>query len=67
MIAIRRRIEADRPVEQVADYLSDFTTTAAWVHTVSCTRLDSGPLRIGSEFDNVQRVASVLVVSLRRG
>jgi hypothetical protein len=51
VIEIRRHVETDWPIEQVAMYLCDFTTTAAWhPHTVGCSRLDSGPLSIGSEF-----------------
>lgn len=57
MIEIVRRVQTDHPVQQVAAYLSDFSTTAAWdPHTVSCERLDAGPLATGSEFENVQRV-----------
>lgn len=60
VIEIRRQVETDWPIEQVATYLCDFTTTADWhPNTVCCSRLDAGPLRVGSEFDNVQRVGFV--------
>lgn len=53
-----RTVTVDRPVEKVAAYLSDFTTTAEWdPHTVSCRRLDSGPLAVGARFENVQHLA----------
>jgi carbon monoxide dehydrogenase subunit G len=60
VIEIRRRVETDWPIEQVATYLCDFTRSADWrPHTVRCSRRDSGPLRVGSEFDNVQRVGVI--------
>lgn len=74
VIEIRRHIQTDWPIEQVAIYLCDFTTVAEWdPHTVRCSRVDSGPLRVGSEFDNVQRVGPVRsssryrVIDLRPG
>jgi carbon monoxide dehydrogenase subunit G len=60
VIEIRRHVETDWPIEQVATYLCDFTTTADWdPHTVRSSRRDSGPVRVGSEFDNVQKVGRV--------
>lgn len=39
-------------VDEVFDYLADFTTSAAWdPGVVSATRLDAGPVRVGSRFD----------------
>ena len=53
-----RTVTVARPVEIVAAYLSDFSTSADWdPHTVSCRRLDEGPLRVGARFENVQRLA----------
>lgn len=53
-----RTVAVPRPLPQVAAYLSDFTTAAEWdPHTVSCTRLDDGPLAVGARFENVQRLA----------
>ena len=53
-----RSVTVDRPIDRVAAFLSDFTTTAQWdPHTASCHRLDSGPLRLGARFENVQRLA----------
>ncbi|GAB6898276.1 SRPBCC family protein [Kineosporia succinea] len=58
MTSTSRTVIVDRPVEVVAAYLSDFTTSAEWdPHTVSCRHLDDGPLAIGSRFENVQRLA----------
>ncbi len=53
-----RSVTVDQPVDKVAAYLSDFTSTADWdPHTVSCRRLDDGPLGVGARFENVQRLA----------
>jgi uncharacterized protein YndB with AHSA1/START domain len=53
-----RSVTVDRPIDKVARYLSDFSTTAEWdPHTASCRRLDSGPLGVGARFENVQRLA----------
>ena len=56
MIRIERTITVDRPVDEVAKYLSDFRTTSQWdPHTASCEREDTGPLGIGSRFVNKQK------------
>ncbi|MCW2527255.1 MAG: Polyketide cyclase/dehydrase [Pseudonocardiales bacterium] len=53
-----RDVTVDRPINAVAAYLCDFTTTAQWdPHTVSCRRLDDGPLQVGARYENVQRIA----------
>jgi carbon monoxide dehydrogenase subunit G len=52
-----RTVTTSQPVDKVAEFLSDFTTTAEWdPHTVSCTRLDDGPLGVGARFENVQHL-----------
>ncbi|MGN6160146.1 MAG: SRPBCC family protein [Marmoricola sp.] len=57
MIEVTRVVRTSAPVDAVAAYLSDFTTTAEWdPHTASCTRVDAGPIAVGAEFDNVQRI-----------
>ncbi|MGN6609865.1 MAG: SRPBCC family protein [Jatrophihabitans sp.] len=73
-ITIERTVRTARPVGEVAKYLSDFRTTAQWdPHTKSCKRTDSGPLRVGSEFDNTQSLGPLTttlhyrVVSLDEG
>ena len=46
--------------EVVVDYLADFTHAEEWdPGTVSCTRLDSGPIRVGSRFHNESEIAGV--------
>lgn len=60
MIRIERTISVDRPVDEVAKYLSDFRTTEQWdPHTVRCSREDTGPIAVGSRFTNVQRIGPV--------
>jgi len=54
MVKVERVFIVPRPVEAVSEYLRDFTHTEAWdPGTVSCARLDSGPVRVGSEWHNV--------------
>ncbi|MFN2519374.1 MAG: SRPBCC family protein [Jatrophihabitantaceae bacterium] len=54
MITVERTVEIDRPVEVVFTFLADFTHTEQWdPGTVSTTRTDSGPLRVGARFHNV--------------
>lgn len=44
----------------VVDYLADFTHAEAWdPGTESCTRLDSGPIQVGSRFHNESKIAGV--------
>jgi len=57
MIRVERTVTVDRPVDEVAKYLSDFRTTAQWdPHTASCERTDTGPLGVGSRFVNKQKI-----------
>lgn len=54
MVEVQRVITVSKPVEVVSEYLRDFAHTAAWdPGTIVCTRLDSGPVRVGSEWHNV--------------
>ncbi|WP_371483828.1 SRPBCC family protein [Kitasatospora sp. NBC_00315] len=56
MVAVRRSFTVDRPVEAVLGYLADFGNTREWdPGTESCTRLDEGPIRVGSRWHNVSR------------
>lgn len=44
----------------VVDYLADFTHAEEWdPGTESCTRLDTGPIQVGSRFHNESRIAGV--------
>lgn len=54
MISVERTLRVQRPLSVVFDYLSDFTRTEEWdPGTVTTTRTDDGPLRVGSTFHNV--------------
>lgn len=58
MPSTSRSVTVAQPVSRVADFLSDFSTSAEWdPHTVSCRRLDDGPLAVGARFENVQKIA----------
>jgi len=54
MPSVERTFEVVAPLDDVFDYLADFTHTEQWdPGTVSTTRLDDGPLAVGSRFRNV--------------
>lgn len=53
----RRSVAVTGDPAVVADYILDFTTSAEWdPHTVSCRRLDDGPLAVGARYENVQEL-----------
>ena len=58
---MRRTTETRRvpgPIDEVFDYLADFSTSAEWdPGVVSARRLDDGPVRAGSRFDVQVRFA----------
>ncbi len=57
LLTICRDVTTHTPRAAVAPYLSNFSTTEVWdPHTHRCYRVDSGPLRVGSEFVNEQRM-----------
>lgn len=54
MVSVQRTITVDKPLETVAGYLQDFAHAEEWdPGTRSCTRLDGGPVRVGSAWRNV--------------
>lgn len=56
MVAVQRSITVERSVEETVAYLADFAHTEEWdPGTVSCTRLDDGPVRPGARWRNVSR------------
>lgn len=51
---VRRTIRVRRPQGAVVAYLADFGNTVRWdPGTISCTRTDQGPVRVGSTWRNV--------------
>ena len=60
MPTVSRTFTVKPTPEVVVDYLADFTHAEEWdPGTESCTRLDSGPIRVGSRFHNESEIAGV--------
>ena len=60
MPTVSRTFTGKPTPEVVVDYLADFTHAEEWdPGTESCTRLDSGPIRVGSRFHNESKIAGV--------
>ncbi|GLZ42780.1 SRPBCC family protein [Actinokineospora sp. NBRC 105648] len=56
MVDVKRTFTVDRPADAVLDYLRDFSRTEEWdPGTVSCERLDGGPVQVGSRWRNVSK------------
>jgi dehydrogenase/reductase SDR family protein 12 len=54
MIVLHETIDVMRPIEEVFDYLSDFTTTPEWDATaLSACKITPGAIGVGTEFDVV--------------
>lgn len=54
MVEVNRSFEVTKPVSVVLEYLQDFARTQEWdPGTKSCTRTDSGPIKVGSRWHNV--------------
>ncbi len=57
MPTVSRTFTVGAPSEQVLEFLRDFTNAEQWdPGTETCTRLDSGPVRVGSRWHNVSKV-----------
>ncbi|MGW2014466.1 SRPBCC family protein [Streptomyces sp. NPDC001927] len=53
MISVERSIEVRLPLAELVTYLEDFVRTEEWdPGTVSCVRLDDGPVRTGARWRN---------------
>jgi len=57
MMVIERTVRTDTPLDQVWDYLSDFTTTTEWDPGTVRTVLLSGDGGTGTEYRNTSRFA----------
>jgi carbon monoxide dehydrogenase subunit G len=56
VLTVERTFTVQAPIENVFDYLADFTNTNDWdPGTVRTTRLDNGPLQVGAKFHNVSK------------
>lgn len=57
MVSVVRTFTVRQPVDVVIDYLKDFSHAEQWdPGTQSCTRIDSGPIAVGSTWHNVSKV-----------
>lgn len=60
MTTVSRTFTVTPPPPVVLDYLRDFSHAEEWdPGTVSCTRNDSGPVRVGSTWHNVSKIAGI--------
>jgi carbon monoxide dehydrogenase subunit G len=56
MLTVERTVRTATPIDRVFAYLSDFTHTEEWdPGTVRTTRIDDGPIVVGSRFRNVSK------------
>lgn len=57
MPSVSRTFTVTAPAKHVLDYLKDFTNAQEWdPGTQSCTRIDSGPVTVGSRWHNVSKI-----------
>ncbi|MEO6704110.1 MAG: SRPBCC family protein [Jatrophihabitantaceae bacterium] len=57
MVSVSRTFTVEQPVAVVIDYLKDFGNAVEWdPGTQTCTRQDSGPIQVGSSWQNVSKV-----------
>lgn len=60
MVEITRRFEVTAPPASVVAYLRDFSRAVEWdPGTVSCRRLDEGPIAVGACWHNVSKIAGI--------
>lgn len=60
MPTVSRTFSVHQTPERVIDYLKDFSNAEEWdPGTQTCTRTDSGPIREGSTWHNVSKIARV--------
>ena len=60
MPTVSRTFTVTAPPQQVLDYLRDFSNAEAWdPGTQTCTRIDSGPVTVGSTWHNVSKILGV--------
>lgn len=60
MTTVTRTFTVTPPPTVVLDYLKDFSNAEEWdPGTEKCTRLDSGPVQVGSRWHNESKIAGV--------
>ena len=56
VVSVNRTFTVAKPIADVLRYLLDFSNAEAWdPGTVTCTRIDGGPVKIGSTWKNVSK------------
>lgn len=56
MVKVNRTFAVAKPIDEVIKYLADFSNAEAWdPGTVTCTRIDTGPVKVGSKWNNVSK------------
>ncbi|MBW0100858.1 SRPBCC family protein [Pseudonocardia sp. KRD291] len=56
MVEVNRTFQVRQPPGVVLEYLQDFSRAEEWdPGTVSCARVDSGPIQVGSRWKNVSK------------
>lgn len=60
MSTVSRTFSVDAAPEIVIPYLADFAHAEQWdPGTVRCTRIDDGPVRVGSSWRNTSKIAGI--------
>jgi len=60
MTSVSRTFVVSPPPAVVLDYLQDFSHAEEWdPGTETCTRIDDGPVRVGSRWHNVSKIAGI--------
>ena len=60
MTTVSRTFDVRPAPDLVIDYLKDFSNAEDWdPGTESCTRIDSGPVQVGSQWHNTSKIAGV--------
>ena len=60
MTTVSRTFDVRPEPAVVVDYLKDFSHAEEWdPGTESCTRIDAGPVQVGSTWHNVSKIAGV--------
>jgi carbon monoxide dehydrogenase subunit G len=60
MVNIQRTFTVEAPVDKVRAYLRDFANAEQWdPGTKKCTQVGSGPVVLGTEWDNTSKIAGI--------
>ncbi|HEY9314507.1 SRPBCC family protein [Williamsia sp.] len=60
MVNVQRTFTVDAPVDKVRAYLRDFANAEQWdPGTRKCTQVGTGPVVLGTEWDNTSKIAGI--------